>query len=124
MPASEYVSASAGSLKLKGVNPSSKVSKSHRKKRPKPETLPASSTPSAEKLEDSAVLDRNDHLQDSAETVEKDGLAADRQLEKLGDDARPDEDEQGLVHLPKTEAELRHEERRRKRVSCPDLLHP
>ena len=106
MPADDYTAAVSGGLKLKNRNSSSKISKSHKKKRPKPSQLEASSAnATAEKPKDGAKDDGgdlNDDQEDAA--VEKS-----REVFEDGGAISP-------AQAGKTEAELRHEERRRKRV--------
>jgi len=106
MPADDYTAAVSGGLKLKGVNSSSKVSK-HKKKNPKAEANPTDSdkpkveTPTSGNSDDQIVSDRGP---EAASTIEREGEAA-----------------SSPARAGKTEAELRHEERRRKRVG---LLSP
>lgn len=106
MPADDYTAAVSGGLKLKNVSSSSKVSKSHKKKRPKP-SQPESSA-DAEKPEAGV----NDHGGDGK--VDGDDGTVDK-IEQL-----VPEDSAAISPLRtgKTEAELRHEERRRKRVNA------
>ena len=107
MPADDYTTAVAGGLKLKGVNVSSKVSKSHKKKRPKPSQASSSADANADKSKNGAAND-GEHVKDE------------------GDDATVDKSKQALEEgdamspprAGKTETELRHEEHRRKRVRC------
>ena len=108
MPADDYTAAVSGGLKLKSANPSSKVSKTHKKKRSKP-SQPADT--SADKSKSGKADDGEDikEQRDDA-TVDKSGQAL----------------EEGEAMSPpragKTEAELRHEEHRRKRVCCFQIL--
>lgn len=110
MPANDYTAAVSGGLKLKSANPSSKVSKSHKKKRPKP-SQPA----------DDANADKSkNRTPDDGEDVkdERDDATVDKSEQALEDDG-------GSMSPPragKTEAELRHEEHRRKRVCCFHIL--
>ena len=116
MPADDYTAAVSGGLKLKSLNSSSKVSKSHKKRRPKPAQPGSSADASAEKSNDGAIDDgedvkeeRDDATMDQSEPAPKDGEAI------------------SLPRAGKTDAELRHEERRRKRVrlySHVALYHP
>lgn len=111
MPADDYTTAVSGGLKLKGVNTSSKVSKSHKKKRPKPSQASSSADANADKSKNGAVDDGED-------------------VKDQGDDATIDKSKQALEEggamspprAGKTEAELRHEEHRRKRVCCSLIL--
>ena len=124
MPADDYTAAVSGGLKLKNVSSSYKVSKSHKKKRPKssqPESSAnanANANANAEKSIDVARDDSGDVRDD------QDGDAIDKSKQVLGDDSATSPPRAG-----KTEAELRHEERRRKRVCCfrtlpfPSYLH-
>lgn len=107
MPADEYSTAISGGLKLKGVNPSSKISK-HRKKKPKFQVDPAvtdqsSKGPSSEVPGDDA----------------RDHAAGQSSLKRGEGDDETGGREDGATTSPqagKTDAEIRHEERRRKRV--------
>lgn len=105
MPADDYTAAVSGGLKLKNVSSSSKVSKSHKKKRPKPAQPESSADANAEKSKNGAIDDDEDNKD------EQDDAAIDKGKEALEDDG-------GAPRAGKTEAELRHEERRRKRVCC------
>ena len=117
MPADDYTAAVSGGLKLKNVSSSSKVSKAHKKKRPKPSQPESSANADAEKPETGA----NDHGGDGQ--VDQDDGTVDKSEQMLKDSAAISPPLAG-----KTEAELRHEERRRKRVcSChisPSPSHP
>ena len=108
MPSDDYSAAVSGGLKLKGVNPSSKVSK-HKKKKPKPAQSAASET--AEEAKNSA----------SAEGLKPDGEDSEA-ITRRSQDGSMERDEESTsppARVGKTEAELRHEERRRKRVGFP-----
>ncbi|KAI4210118.1 MAG: hypothetical protein LQ351_007020 [Letrouitia transgressa] len=107
MPADDYTPAATGALKLKGAHSSSKVSK-HKKKRPKPppdsdkSPLPSSTTdPTSTK----SSHDKNTEDLDIPAAEEKD------QNSRTNSQDRQTLITQGV----KTEAELRYEERRRKR---------
>ena len=108
MPSDDYSAAVSGGLKLKGVNPSSKVSK-HKKKKPKPAQSAASET--AEESKNSA----------SAEGLKPDGEDPEATTRRSLDGSMEKDEEATSppVRVGKTEAELRHEERRRKRVGLP-----
>lgn len=99
MPADDYTAAVSGGLKLKGVSSSGKVSKSQKKKRPKPSHPESSADANAEKSKDGAI----DEGEDSKDTEKG------KQVFEDGEATPPSQ-------AGKTEAELRHEERRRKRV--------
>ncbi|KAL8669500.1 MAG: hypothetical protein Q9168_005913 [Polycauliona sp. 1 TL-2023] len=111
MPTSDYTSATGrGSLRLKGVNPSSKITKP-KKKRPRPaENAPddpatTASGPKSKPQEpeaEGAFLDPN-----SKEESKPHGK--DQQQDA-------DNDESMQPRAGKTEAEIRHEERRRRRL--------
>lgn len=111
MPGDEYASATGGSLKFKGVNPSSKVSKSHkRKKKPNPAKQELSSK--AEK----AIEGAEDNV---GKTVEEHEAADGSSLTRTKSEKEVEEDLEAEIAARnggKTEAELRHEEHRRKRV--------
>ena len=108
MPSDDYSAAVSGGLKLKGVNTSSKVSK-HKKKKPKLAQSAASET--AEEAKNSA----------SAERLKPDGEDSEaiRRRSQDGSIERDEEATSPPARAGKTEAELRHEERRRKRVGFP-----
>lgn len=105
MPAEDYTSATSGTLKLKGAH-NSKISK--KKKRPKP-PQPSSNN------QDSATLPPVAR----EPSTDKNGSNVGSELEKLerkGDEEGAEKEEIPLHGRGKTEAEIRHEERRRKRV--------
>ncbi|CAF9928510.1 MAG: hypothetical protein ALECFALPRED_004080 [Alectoria fallacina] len=66
MPADDYTAAISGGLKLKGVNSSGKVSKHHKKQRPKHSQPEFSVDASAEKSKDRAI-DDGEHIKDEQE---------------------------------------------------------
>ncbi len=101
----DYTAAVGGGLKLKGVNSSSKVSK-HKKRKPKPESNPA--VEEKPKDEEASTPSR-----DADPTKDAEPDSAKRKDE---DDLEGDVDTAAPSQAGKTEAELRHEERRRKRV--------
>ena len=108
MPGDEYSTAISGGLKLKGVNSSSKISK-HKKKKPKPEANP---TEDSERSKD-----ESSKIADEAEDPTKESpsrLNPEEDIPSKKEDATPPPEQSR-----KTEAELRHEERRRKRVNTP-----
>lgn len=111
MPADDYTAAVSGGLKLKGVRSSGKVSKFHKKKRPKSFQPKSSADANAEKSKDGAMNDGEDVKDEHEDATKDEGIRA---LES--EDATP------LPQAGKTEAELRHEERRRKRVCYFQLL--
>ena len=124
MPGDEYGAAVSGGLKLKGVGSGSKVSKQRRKK-----VKPVQPAESKEKK-----LDVVEERGDGAVNEDVDGDMADGEagadmrgdLEGKGSRERSRQegkrDNEEAIPLPplqragKTEAELRHEERRRRRV--------
>ena len=110
MPADDYTAAVSGGLKLKGVNSSSKVSKSHKKRRPK--ALESESTTNV-RPDESKEESTKDGEDVTTEQDESTGDGNERPLENVEATTPP--------QVGKTEAELRHEERRRKRV-CSSLL--
>ena len=121
MPADEYANATAGSLKLKGVNPSSKVSKSHKKKKKPKAEKPSSSS----NIEESTENRLDDPLKaiGEPETVEEDALARTESEKQIEEELEAEITARGRG---KTEAELRHEEHRRRRVGFPQFIpsHP
>lgn len=118
MPHDDYTASAGGALKLKGVNSASKISKPHKKKRPKPRQ-PAESSDTVLGTGKQAEKTVGDEFEGS--------------LSKTGGSEQSDNDEvdgksmgeEGVIlkAVGKTEAERRHEERRRKRV-CEILLLP
>ena len=104
MPADDYTAAVSGGLKLKNVSSSSKVSKSHKKQRAKPSQLETTDA-NAEEPKDEAKDDSGD-----IKNGQNDAL--------MDKNQQASEDVEALMspRAGKTEAELRHEERRRKRV--------
>lgn len=114
MPADDYSAAVSGGLKLKGVNTSSKISK-HRKKKAKLEADPA-----AQNSKDATTtqkLDAGAEERSAERAIPNEGEAGDEIGEGSHDaDAAPPPQRAG-----KTEAELRHEERRRKRVRSTEI---
>ena len=115
MPQDDYSATSSGALKLKGVN--SKVSKSHKKKRPKP-LQPAESSDTTQHAETGQDKNSGDEILGDPSLKNKNSR------EVGGNDDRKEQEvnEEGLREdvafraVGKTEAERRHEERRRRRV--------
>ena len=111
MPSSDYTAAVGGGLKLKGINPSSKISKSHKKKA-KPDS-------NANPAEEAGKLGDEVSTPDKDTDMRGDNLSI---ITKEDDDIGQGQGQTDIeaAALPsrtgKTEAELRHEERRRKRV--------
>lgn len=122
MPHDDYTASTGGALKLKGVGSASKISKPHKKKRPKP-SQPAEfsdralgTEEQAEKVvEDESVGERSLSMKDRSEQRKNDEVDGMRMGEE--------DVKEGVIlrTVGKTEAERRHEERRRKRV-CEILL--
>ncbi|CAD6590364.1 MAG: hypothetical protein ASARMPRED_004741 [Alectoria sarmentosa] len=105
MPADDYTAAISGGLKLKGVNSSGKVSKHHKKQRPKHSQPETSANASADKSKDGAI-DDGEQVEDGQEDAT---IGKGKQLFEDGEATSP-------PPAGKTEAELRHEEHRRKRA--------
>ena len=105
MPSSDYANAVGGGLKLKGAKDAGV--KKHKKKKPAKQSPKASPLP-----EDGA---EKDHEQSALQR-----LLADEEQDGVETTNRQQEDDM-KVH-GKTEAQRRHEERRRKRV-CNELKH-
>lgn len=105
MPVSDYTSAVGGGLKLKGVKDGGvKKAKKHKKTKDKP-TDDQLSGPNDEKTEDSAV---------QAASSDEKSIEVDESSEFKGVAANK---------YGKTEAQLRHEERRRQMVSTLQPVH-
>ena len=104
MGADEYAAVASGSLKLKGVK-DSKIDKKKKKKRKQVEDDP-SKEPAEIAKGQGELLDTNAASKPSERTLGE--ALAEEDAENEG---RP-------LGAGKTEAERRHEERRRKRVSC------
>lgn len=100
MGTEDYTASVGGSLKLKGVKDSKVTKQKSKKKNKKPKDEPTDNSAEEAKAKEQA-LDR--------------ALASEEE-ERDGDDAQRQEEIRGVG---KTEAEMRHEERRRKRVGCP-----
>jgi hypothetical protein len=100
MPPDEYAPTTRGTLKLKGVK-DSKVDKKKKKKK---------------KAEDTEGPSRETELPATPQGGEG---APDNEGARQGSEARDGEDKDAIVGSGKTEAEIRHEEMRKKRVGCP-----
>lgn len=121
MPHDDYTASTGGSLKLKGVNPASKISKPHKKKRPKP-PQPAESSGTALGTAKQAEKEGGDEIVGERYLSKNDG-SEQRENEEVdgkslgvGDGRERSEEGVILGAVGKTEAERRHEERRRRRV--------
>ena len=126
MSSAEYAPVARGALKLKGVP---QASKSHRKKRAKPEPSSTTQTDSKEgdrettdndKLERqirSRSRDRDDQEHDDGKEEEQRDrdMGAQRERES-GGEINPKEQEEIPISRGKTAAEMRHEERRKRKV--------
>ena len=112
MPADDYTAAVSGGLKLKNVSSSSKVSKSHKKKRPKSSQPESTVNDNAEK----SIDQRKDNGEDVEVPQGDDVIDKSKQVPEDRAATSPSQ-------VGKTEAELRHEERRRKRVCYFRTLH-
>lgn len=115
MPTDDYSAAISGGLKLKGISSSSKVSK-HKKKKPKPQTDPAATNTS----KDEAPL----ATQEAGAEESPGQHALTKKSEDREDSKESNEDTTTPPRAGKTEAELRHEERRRKRVCLSSFPPP
>ncbi|KAL9583425.1 MAG: hypothetical protein Q9212_002711 [Teloschistes hypoglaucus] len=108
MPKDDYSSAASGGLRLKGVNPSSKISK-QKKKRPK---APAEAEKSSAKSEPEASEKPKERSpKDDDDDDDDDGVLERVEVGKSGDESG-----EGAMARGKTPAELQHEERRRRRL--------
>ncbi|MCJ1227837.1 hypothetical protein MMC12_004496 [Toensbergia leucococca] len=103
MPTEDYTPATRGTLKLKGLPPS-KITK-HKKKRPNP-------TPTSSATNTAAANPSGEEVSTDATTVAKEaeGGSSVEQTDK------GEIEEKGVPGLGKTDAERRHDERRRKRL--------
>ena len=104
MPSEDYTVVTPGGLKLKGVN-GSKISKSHRKRR-KPNPEAPSKDPQEDGVDSDGVIAKHNSSIIIAENQTAVTKAEEQHSEK----------ETSNEPSGKTEAELRHEERRRRRV--------
>ena len=105
MPSEDYAPVSSGALRLKGVNPSSKIHK-HKKKRLKSSAGAGASA--SHEDESNKTEDQMSHQRESESSPQQ----AQTDLSNQG---KPTEEPEAL-RQGKTEAELRHEERRRRRL--------
>ncbi|KAM0799322.1 hypothetical protein BDR22DRAFT_911353 [Usnea florida] len=105
MPADDYTAAVSGGLKLKGVSSSSKVSKTRKNKRPKASESESTKNVRSDESKDEPTKDGED---DTIEQDESTRDGSERKLDSVEATTPP--------QVGKTEAELRHEERRRKRL--------
>ena len=106
MGTEDYTAVTGGSLKLKGVK-GSRIEKQKKKKK---------RTKDAESTNTSKDTDRTSNVEESKE-VEA-GNSREAALRKaLNEELANPQDEEGSQGVGKTEAERRHEERKRKRVS-------
>ncbi|KAL8692478.1 MAG: hypothetical protein Q9218_002514 [Villophora microphyllina] len=106
MPTDDYTSAAGGGLRLKGVNASSKISK-HKKKRSKP---PAETEKGPPKPDPEALKKSKDRRSDQDDGYKDDPDKFDRKK------VEEEEIAEAATARGKTQAELQHEERRRRRV--------
>lgn len=129
MSSAEYVPVARGALKLKGV---SQASKSHRKKKPKPEPslLAHKDTKEGdlEKREDDKIerhirsrsRDQEDEERNDRRDKEREGGGVGGEQEREREtDMDPKEQEEIPTSRGKTAAEVRHEERRKRKVCVP-----
>ncbi|KAI4235535.1 MAG: hypothetical protein LQ349_003088 [Xanthoria aureola] len=111
MSPSDYTSAKTGTLRLKGVHPTAKIQKP-KKKRPKPSSDPTTSVPKSKK-----PAETPDHADPDPDADTKVDSARIEDEERDGGDGAEGVTQQQLLRVGgKTEAELRHEERRRRRL--------
>ena len=109
MPSEDYAAASTGALKLKGVASSSKIGKHKKKKKVKRPQSPDGAK------EDEPPSEQSTELQISKKTT--DNAPEDRDVTRNDNsDSQPKDHDTEPPRAGKTEAELRHEERRRKRL--------
>lgn len=111
MPSSDYANAVRGGLKLKGAKDSSGVKK-HKKKEKKPTLSETNASSSVRDTDPAEGKERAESTLQKA-LLDEDGLDEDA-MEGAGAGALRSEREE--VGVGKTEAQRRHEERRKKRV--------
>jgi protein FAM32A len=112
MPSSDYKNAIGGGLKLKGTKDAG-VDKKKKKKKPKPEAESENSKALVKTTEGEDAVDGED------ESAVQKALADE---EKEDDVSASNRREDEVKEYGKTEAQRRHEERRRKRVSTKFVL--
>lgn len=142
MPTNEYTSTLGGALKLKGSKISKRSHHHHhnKKKRPKPPAKQPAEDEEQQQDEDGPLSKRRlvpvANIDDDKKKQNEDRLEEERVGEDEGrDDAveqledglsggamHTEGDKKGVWAVGKTEAERRHEEQRRKRVSFPPPL--
>lgn len=105
MPSEDYAAVSTGALKLKGVASSSKVGKHKKKKAKRPQ--------SPDGAKEQPPSEQSTELQLSKTT---DSPPEDKDAARTNSDPQPKDHDTEPQRVGKTEAELRHEERRRKRL--------
>lgn len=108
MPSEDYAAASTGALKLKGVASSSKIGKHKKKKKVKRPQSPDGAK------EEEPPSEQSTELQLSKTT--NDNPPEDRDASRNNSDPHQKDHDTEAPRAGKTEAELRHEERRRKRL--------
>ncbi|KAL2048532.1 hypothetical protein N7G274_000444 [Stereocaulon virgatum] len=122
MPGDEYSAAVSGGLKLKGVGSGSRVSKG-RKKKVKPVQHVEGGKDRLERVDGGEDGGLNQDLKpedEEADAVRGRNLGGDGSRERSGQEGERDGEDATLLpplqRAGKTEAELRHEERRRRRL--------
>ena len=110
MPSSDYKNAIGGGLKLKGVKDAG-VDKKKKKKKPKPDADDSKALAKSEEKED--AINNGEDADEDKNAVQK--ALADE--EKVNDVSASKWRDDEMKEYGKTEAQRRHEERRRKRVS-------
>ncbi|KAI4110306.1 MAG: hypothetical protein LQ339_001473 [Xanthoria mediterranea] len=114
MSPSNYTSAKSGTLRLKGVTPTSKIQKP-KKKRPKPSSDPTTTSVSKPKKpgdpSDHADPDPDGDANVDSAKIEDEGREGGEGAEGVTQQEQQQQSRGG-----KTEAEIRHEERRRRRL--------
>ncbi|KAI4229250.1 MAG: hypothetical protein L6R36_000998 [Xanthoria steineri] len=117
MSPSDYTSAKSGTLRLKGVTPTSKIQKP-KKKRPKPSSDPTmTSVPKTKKPQeapDHADPDPESDANGEASKIEDEERGGVEGAEGVTQQEQQQQSQGGGGG--KTEAEVRHEERRRRRL--------
>ena len=111
MSPSDYTSAKSGTLRLKGVHPTAKIQKP-KKKRPNPSSDPTTASVSQSKK----PAETPDHTDPDPEGDANEDSAKIEDEERDGVEGAEGVTRQQSRTGGKTEAEIRHEERRRRRV--------
>ena len=111
MSSGNYTTPSNGSLKIKGIGTSFKIGKPHKKKKRQITSEERSAI-----LSEVIGSDKQEKRESEKNHSGSDGKEDANRSEPANSEGN-DEEEEDMTRRHKTEAEIRHEERRRKRVS-------